>query len=114
MLNKQFIKLVCWFLVMLTHYKTLFPERYLSEIIYKSGYALYEGRELIFNAFRILIFRIKEKEGKRIKILTPKQMLQRLSIALVQVKPNNTSENLLNEIRKIIYSLYQETVQLTQ
>ena len=41
-------------------------------------------------------------------------MLQRLSIAPVQVKPNNTSENLLNEIRKIIYFLYQETVQLTQ
>ena len=35
-------------------------------------------------------------------------MLQRLPIALEQVKANNTSENLLNEIRKIIYSLYQE------
>ena len=35
-------------------------------------------------------------------------MLQRLLIALEQVKANNTSENLLNEIRKIIYSLYQE------
>ena len=43
----------------------------------------------------------------RIKILTPKQMLQRLPVALVQVKAGNTSENLLNEIRKIIYSLYR-------
>ena len=34
-------------------------------------------------------------------------MLQRLPIALTQVKAGNTSENLLNEIRKIIYSLYQ-------
>ena len=34
-------------------------------------------------------------------------MLQRLPIALTQVKTGNTSENLLNEIRKIIYSLYQ-------
>ena len=33
-------------------------------------------------------------------------MLQRLSIALAQVKAGNTSENLLNEIRQIIYSLY--------
>ena len=33
-------------------------------------------------------------------------MLQRLPIALVQVK-QVTSENLLNEIRQIIYSLYQ-------
>ena len=34
-------------------------------------------------------------------------MLQRLPIALVQVKAGNTSENLLNEMRPIIYSLYQ-------
>ena len=33
---------------------------------------------------------------KGIKILTPKQMLQRLPIALAQVKVGNTSENLLN------------------
>ena len=34
-------------------------------------------------------------------------MLQKLPIALVQVKAVNTSENLLNEIRQIIYSLYR-------
>ena len=34
-------------------------------------------------------------------------MLQRLPIALAQVKAGNTCGNLLNEIRKIIYSLYQ-------
>ena len=34
-------------------------------------------------------------------------MLQRLPIALGQVKTVNTSENLLNEIRQIIYSFYQ-------
>ena len=44
---------------------------------------------------------------ERIKISTPKQMLQRLPIALAQVKAGNTSENLLNEIRQIIYSLYR-------
>ena len=43
-----------------------------------------------------------------IKILTPKQILLRLPIALAQVKAGNASENLLNEIRKIIYSLYWE------
>ena len=46
-------------------------------------------------------------EGKGLKILTPKQMLQRLPIALAQVKAVNNSENLLNEIRQIVYSLYQ-------
>ena len=35
-------------------------------------------------------------------------MIQRLQIALAQVKAGNMSENLLNEIRQIIYSLYQE------
>ena len=34
-------------------------------------------------------------------------MLQSLPIALAQVKAGNNSENLLNEIRKIVYSLYQ-------
>ena len=34
-------------------------------------------------------------------------MLQRLSIALAQIKARNNSKNLLNEIRQIIYSLYQ-------
>ena len=34
-------------------------------------------------------------------------MLQRLPIALAQVKAGNTSENLLNKIRQIIYSLYR-------
>ena len=34
-------------------------------------------------------------------------MLQRLPIDLAQVKAGNNSESLLNEIRQIIYSLYQ-------
>ena len=45
--------------------------------------------------------------GKGLKILTSKQILQRLPIALAQVKAGNNSENLLNEIRQIVYSLYQ-------
>ena len=48
-----------------------------------------------------------ETEGKGLKILTPKQMLQKLPIALAQVKVGNNSESLLNEIRQIVYSLYQ-------
>ena len=34
-------------------------------------------------------------------------MLERLPIALVQVKAGNNSESLINEIRHIVYSLYQ-------
>ena len=46
-------------------------------------------------------------EEKGLKILTTKQMLQRLPIALAQVKAGKNSENLLNEIRQIVYSLYR-------
>ena len=49
----------------------------------------------------------KEQEGTGLKILTPKQMLQRLPIALAQVKAGHNSESLLNEVRQIVYSLYQ-------
>ena len=49
----------------------------------------------------------KATKGAGLKILTPKQMLQRLPIALAQVKAGNNSESLLNEIRQIVYSLYQ-------
>ena len=45
--------------------------------------------------------------GKDFKILTPKELLPRLPIALAQVTAGNNSESLLNEIRKIVYSLYQ-------
>ena len=48
-----------------------------------------------------------ETKGTGFKILAPKQMLQRLPIDLAQVKAGNNSESLLNEIRQIIYSLYQ-------
>ena len=45
--------------------------------------------------------------NSKLKILTPKQMLKRLPIALAQLKAGNDSENLLNEIWQIIYSLHQ-------
>ena len=48
-----------------------------------------------------------KQKGKGLKILTPKQMLQRLPIALAQVKTGNNSKSLLSEIRKIVCSLYQ-------
>ena len=35
-------------------------------------------------------------------------MLNKLPIALVQVKAGNTSENLLNEIRQVICYLFRE------
>ena len=43
--------------------------------------------------------------GKGMKILSSKQILQRLPIVLAQVKADDTSDTLLNEIIKITYLL---------
>ena len=40
-------------------------------------------------------------------MLTPKQMLQRLSIALAQGIAGNNSESLSNQVTQFVYSLYQ-------
>ena len=63
----------------------------------------------LFNNYSPILSKAKYKSihGKGLKKLTPKQIFQRLPIALAQVKAGNTSENLLNEIRQIIYSLYR-------
>ena len=77
---------------------------------------LYDSRQKIINLLTDnskirseAIYKSKQNEtkGKGLKVLTPKQMLQRLPIALAQVKTGNNSESLLNEIRQIVYSLYQ-------
>ena len=43
-----------------------------------------------------------KQEGTVLKILTPKQMLQRFPIALAQIKAGNNSKSLLNGIRQIV------------
>ena len=73
---------------------------------------LYKAQEKfikIFDNYSKMVSESKYKSihGEELKILTPKQMLQRLPIALTQLKAGNTSENFLNEIHQIIYSLYQ-------
>ena len=77
---------------------------------------LYISREEVINFFRdygkiVLDAAYKSKQnetkGKGLKILTPKEMLQRLPISIAQVKAGNNSESLLNQIRQIVYSLYQ-------
>ena len=74
----------------------------------------WEGRQKILDAFKSKIFLTKSKgagilnpDHSTLKILTHKQILQRLPIALAQVKAGNNSESLLNEIRQIAYYLYQ-------
>ena len=74
----------------------------------------YNSREEVINFFRDYIemlsdanYKSKQNEskGKGLKIFTPKQMLQRLLIALAQA--GNNSESWINEIRQTVYSLNQ-------
>ena len=50
---------------------------------------------------------ILNPDNSKLKVITPKKMLQRLPIALAHVKAGNNSESILNKIRQIVYSLYQ-------
>ena len=49
----------------------------------------------------------ENQERQGLKVLTPNQMLSRLSINLAQLKARNNSEKLKNEIRQLLYSLYR-------
>ena len=78
----------------------------------KNTKILYKSREKVIKLFDDFFSMISEgkyktKHGEGLKILTPKQIPQRLAIALAEVKAGNTSENLLNEITQIIYSFYR-------
>ena len=50
------------------------------------------------------------KKGEGLKILTNKQMLNRLPILLAQIQAGNNSIKLKNEVRQILYSLYRSKV----
>ena len=72
----------------------------------------YKARNNVINFFddySLMISEAKREATKEteLKILSPKQMFQRLPIALGQVKAGNNSENLLNKIRQIVNSWYQ-------
>ena len=49
---------------------------------------------------------MRNQQGKGLKIPSPDQMLSRLPIILAQLKAGNNSQKLINEIRKLLYSLY--------
>ena len=56
---------------------------------------------------KILEFNEQNQSWHGLKILTPNQMLSGLPISLAQLKAENNSEKLKNEIRQILYSLYR-------
>ena len=50
------------------------------------------------------------KKGEGLKILTNKQMLNRLPILLTQIQAGNNSKSLKNKLRQILYLLYRSKV----
>ena len=53
---------------------------------------------------------VSKAKGAGLKLLTDKQMLNRLPILLAQIQAGNNSIKLKNEIRQILYSLYRSKV----
>ena len=79
----------------------------INYIQWKNIESLYNSREKVaklYNDYAKVVSQAmyKAKQGAGLKILTPKQMLQRFPIALAQVKAGNNSEGLLNKIRQIV------------
>ena len=64
----------------------------------------------IANFYNIKLDSNTNKSGKGLKILTNKQMLNRLPILLAQIEAGNNSIKLKNEARPILYSLYRSKV----
>ena len=66
-----------------------------------------ESKKMTDIVERVLVLNHEKQIGLGLKILTPNQMLSRLPITLTQLKAENNSEKLKNEIRKLLYSLYR-------
>ena len=63
--------------------------------------------EIVKIVKEIIEFNKQNQEGQGLKILTPNQMFSRLPISLAQLKAENNSEKLKNEIRQPLFSLYR-------
>ena len=64
-----------------------------------------ENPNEIVDIVEIILEFNNQGRGQGLKILTPSQMLSRLSISLAQLKAGNNSEKLKNEIRRLLYYL---------
>ena len=104
--EEDFKKGLCW----ITSGNHRYKEKNQLDTI-KSVKNIYNSRQKIIDIFNdsskirseAICKANKKTAGTGHKILTPKQMIQRLPITLAPVKAGNNS----NEIRQIVYSLYQ-------
>ena len=77
---------------------------YNTEMLYKARNEAIK----FYDDYSLMMSEAKSKatKGTGLKILTPKQMIKRLSIAFAQVNVDYNLESLLNKIWQIVYSLY--------
>ena len=66
-----------------------------------------QNEEIINIVEHIFYFNEIAQSGQGLKILTPNQMLSRLTITLAQLNAGNNTEKLKNEIRQLLYFLYR-------
>ena len=83
------------------------PKNHQTKKTIKNISNVFDLRKKIIDFFRDYSFLLSEakykaKQGIGLEILTSKQMLQKLPIALAQIKAGNNSESLLNEMRQIV------------
>ena len=76
---------------------------------------LFKGRQKVLNGFESNIFPMAKQTHRKgspsnvaswLEILTSKQIIKKIPIALAQIKSVSTSKKLLNQVCQIIYSLY--------
>ena len=66
-----------------------------------------EMNKIVDIAELIIYFNNDDQQGQGLKILTPNQMLSRLPLTLAQLKSEDNTEKLKNEIRQLLYSWYR-------
>ena len=66
-----------------------------------------QPNEIVDIVEKILEFNGRNRRREGLKLLTPDQILSRLSISLTQLKAGNNSEKPKNEIGQLLYSLYR-------
>ena len=66
-----------------------------------------KGLKDIVDFYNLISGSDTSKKGEGLKILTNKQMLNRLPILLAQIQAGNSSIKLKNETRQILYMLYR-------
>ena len=82
-------------------------KKFIKNVPENKTFRIEENEKIIDIVERILELNSEKQLGLGLKILTPNQMLSRVTITFAQLKSGNNSEKLKNKIRQLLYSLYR-------